>query len=170
MQQCGFFTFVQVQEDDPSSTLNLFKKLLKLRTELPALHTNTIEYGVVTEEIFSFLRTPDEEDAGNKSVLVAINFSNRTITADYTLQLKKDGIDFEDNEGVISLSSNMNQEGKKLDLRAVVLEANEALIISALVDVTKSFSLSETDFLFTSVSLPIIFYFIGLLLWRNKQH
>ena len=163
-----FLHFTQTQEDDPFSTLNLFKKLLKLRTESPALQTNTIEYAVVTEEIFSFLRIPDKEDAGNSTVLVAINFSNQTIIADYTIQLKKNGIVFKGYGGIIALSSNMNQDGKDLDLTAIVLEPNEALVIKAFVDVTKSSSLREIYFLFTSASLPVIFYFI--LLWRNKRY
>ena len=146
--------------NDPYSTINLFKKLLKLRTESPALQTSTIKYAVVNMEIFSFLRVPDEEDAANSSILVAINFSNRTIIEDYTFQLKKKNVMFKDYRGIVAISSNLDQERNEIDLRAVVLKPNEALVINVLI-MDKSFFREEMSFIFTSISIliPLIFYF-----------
>ena len=153
---------LQAQMNDPYSTINLFKKLLKLRTESPALQTSTIKYAVVNTEIFSFLRVPDEEDAENSSILVAINFSSRTIIADYTLQLEKKDVIFKDYGGIVAMSSNLDQEQNEIDLRTVVLKPNEALVINVLISMEKSFFRREMNFIFTSISIliPFIFYFL----------
>lgn len=156
-----FFLLPQDQKSNPMSSLNIFKQLLTLRSTLPALKTNSIKYSVVSHEVFSFLRVPEDEVIGNRSVLVAINFSNHTIITDYTLQLKEDGIVFRDFNGVIILSTRTNKTGVNVDLRTITLKPNEALVIFAKTETNASYSRASIRlFMITCFSI-LLYLFSG---------
>ncbi len=105
---------VAVESEEPTSLLNLYKKLLKLRRNTPALtggRYRSIDSG--NEDCYAYLR---EHAAG--SCLIALNFCGEA------RQLSMHGM----GEGLILLSSTLNRSGKvKLD--DFKLGPNEGLII-----------------------------------------
>ena len=135
------FTSVQDERSDPRSPLNLFKKLINLRRNAPAFQTHYLTYVVITEQIFSFLRTPDVETSDDdphtggsaNSYLVTINFSNKTSIDDYAQGLLQYQLKCVGDVGVISLSSDMDRNGLLVDLTAVELKAGEALVIETMI-------------------------------------
>jgi alpha-glucosidase len=63
---------VQVQQSDPHSLLNLYRKLIQLRKELPALYEGTYRSIIegIPEDCFCFLR-----QAEGQTVAICLNFS-----------------------------------------------------------------------------------------------
>ncbi len=70
---------VEVQLADPSSILNLYRELLRIRDDRPSLHMGTIEFfDDVPDGVLGFVRAD-----GSERTIVLINFSDgeRTVTA-----------------------------------------------------------------------------------------
>ena len=109
----------------------MYKKLTELRKVAPAFQTNNLTYAIVNEQIFSFLRIPDAEDADHNTFLVTINFSNKTSVDDYT-KLDVKNLDFVGNVGAVTVSSDMDRNGRLVDLTSVDLKAGEALVIETM--------------------------------------
>lgn len=106
---------VAVQESDPRSMLNLFRRLTGLRRELSALAIGsyrTVE--VAAPEVFAYLR-----EYGAQRLLVALNFS----ATPQRLDLSSLG-----HRGLVRCSTHMDREGP-VALEALELRADEGLLI-----------------------------------------
>ena len=114
--------------------LNMYKKLTHLRKTAPAFQTNHLSYVIINEQIFSFLRTPDSEDEQEDpySFLVTINFSNTTTVGDYASILLDQKLEVLGNLGAITVSSDMDRNGRLVDMSRVELKAGEALVIETM--------------------------------------
>ncbi|XP_072017778.1 maltase A3-like [Amphiura filiformis] len=123
---------VEDQRKDPRSALNMYKKLTELRKIAPALQTNNLTYLIVNEQIFSFLRIPNEKDASHNSYLITINFSNEPSTDDYASNVNNRNLAFVGNVGAITVSSDMDRNGRLVDLTSVDLKPGEALVIETM--------------------------------------
>ncbi|XP_030854020.1 maltase 1 [Strongylocentrotus purpuratus] len=121
---------VESQLKDPKSMLNLYKSLAKIRKLRPAFHTNTLQYSVVNENIFSFLRAPAADESQYPSYLVAINFGKSgPVIGDYAGALRTNGVALKSNVGVVEISSNVDRNGEKVPLNSIELRSGEALVV-----------------------------------------
>jgi alpha-glucosidase len=106
---------VAAQEQEPESTLTFYRRLLALRRELPALHAGDIAFvNDLSEGLLAYTRR-----AGTSRVLVVINFTDALRVVDVPVR------------GMASelLLSTHFTEAKALDLGALVLRANESMLI-----------------------------------------
>ena len=110
----------------------MYKKITELRRVAAAFQTNNLTYALVNEQIFSFLRIPDPDDSSQYSFLVTINFSNKSSTDDYAESIYYKDLAFVNNVGAITLSSNMDRNGRLVDLTKVDLKPGEALVIETI--------------------------------------
>ncbi|XP_022090707.1 uncharacterized protein LOC110979322 [Acanthaster planci] len=117
------------QKADDTSALKLYARLATLRKEEPAFQTNHLDYVIVNEKIFSFLRTPDT--AGRDSFLVIINAGTSDSTEDYSAALRGMMIQVEDDTGVIAASSKMDRNGEPQGMNKISAAVGEALVIRA---------------------------------------
>lgn len=69
VQNVTYSSSPQVQLNDPTSHLNFYKRLAKLRHEIPFIKGD-LDYAIVNEDIFSFIRFVN----GATGYLVAANF------------------------------------------------------------------------------------------------
>ncbi|XP_072017792.1 alpha-glucosidase-like [Amphiura filiformis] len=129
---------VQVQLEDSFSTLRFFKKTLQLRKKFPAFRTNTLKYSFVSYEVFSFWRIPDEESVSSSSFLIAINFSNKSIKADYVKHFMPADVNLNTTYGRIKISSSMTRDEEIVDLKMLHLSPGEALVIQSYAIRTKT--------------------------------
>ncbi len=107
---------VEVQRRDPTSTLNLYKALLKLRRANPALHQGDIHF---------IDRTPDDvlaytRRAGGQAILTAINFGENA----YELDLAEAG-----EVGEILLTTHFSAV-RRVSLKALPVGKREGVIVS----------------------------------------
>jgi alpha-glucosidase len=110
---------VAVQDDNPTSMLNLYRKLLWLRRQTPAFQTGS--YRTVEQSntnCFCYLRSQ-----GAKEYLVTLNFTNKP--QDLSLALSK--------RAIIALSTNLNRDGE-FSLPSLHMRPNEGLLIELLKD------------------------------------
>ncbi|XP_072016867.1 amino acid transporter heavy chain SLC3A1-like [Amphiura filiformis] len=129
---------VQVQLEDPFSTLRFFKRTLQLRKTFLAFHTNTLIYSFVSYEVFSFWRIPDRESVSSSSFLIAINFSNKSIVADYVNDFMPADVNLNTTYGRIKISSSMTRNEEIVDLKMLHLSPGEALVIQSYAIRTKT--------------------------------
>lgn len=106
---------VEAQLNDPTSVLNLYKTLLKLRRENPALNRGSYE-GVnnVPDSCFVYVREHD-----GQRILIALNFINEQQIL---------GIEHIAETGKLLLSTEMDRSGE-VDLSELKLRPNEGLLI-----------------------------------------
>lgn len=106
---------VAVQQRDPTSTLNFYKTLLKLRREMPALHRGDFRF---VEEVPSDIMAYVRSTVGQR-VLVTINFEGN----EHTLDLSSLS-----NSGKVLLSSQFT-EFDRIVLSEILLKPHESLLI-----------------------------------------
>lgn len=105
---------VEVELRDPTSVLNLYRKLLALRRATPALNRGSYRsIGETIDECFSFLR-----EAGGQSYLITLNFSDNETHPLTGLAGK----------GKICLSTGLDRSGS-ISLDMLSLRPHEGLII-----------------------------------------
>ena len=95
----------------------------------------------VTEELFSFLRIDENDDdtivdnhgymRRSTSFLIAMNFGNVSVRADYTRDLfGAKSVEYTSNPtGIVAGSSNMDRNGETVDLRKLRLKPGDALLV-----------------------------------------
>ena len=101
---------VAVEEQDPSSLLNFYRALIRLRKESPALQSGGFK--LVEEahhQVLSYVR----QAPGGKTVLVALNFTAEPQEASYHLDTRE----------ATTLLSTYLKAGKQVDVRAMLLPA-----------------------------------------------
>ena len=111
--------------------LSLYKSLAKIRKLRPAFQTNTLQYAIVNENIFSVVRSPAADESRSPSYLVAINFG-KSEASDWWLRQRTS-----DQWGCAKCwcGRGWNQfgewtrNGEHVDLKCVELESGEALVI-----------------------------------------
>ena len=64
---------VATQQSDPTSTLNMTRKLIQLRQNIPALHLGNFQSLDTPDELFAYLRIDADQQC-----LVVLNFSNQS--------------------------------------------------------------------------------------------
>jgi len=107
---------VAVQREDPTSTLNFYKALIKLRGDSPALHHGDIQFiEDMPEDILAYTRHAD-----GQRFLVVINFGDDT----HTLDLSTVG-----EMGIILLSTKLSPLNRA-DLKALSVDPHESILIS----------------------------------------
>lgn len=107
---------VEAQQDDPRSMLALFRRLVSLRKDIPALKTGsyrTLEAG--DDSVLAYLR----ED-GDHRVLVAINFGSEPAALNLSEAAK---------EGELLCSTHLDRESD-LDLAEIKLRPHEGIVAS----------------------------------------
>ncbi|XP_071488774.1 alpha-glucosidase-like [Diadema antillarum] len=124
-------TNVQSQLQNPTSMLQLYKSLAHIRKTKSAFQTNTMKYALVDENLFSFLRVPEDKvDEKESSYLVAIHFGqNGTLVSDFVKELGANGLTPSERQGVVEISSNMDRNGDLISLDKVELRQGEALVV-----------------------------------------
>ncbi|XP_063968062.1 alpha-glucosidase-like [Lytechinus pictus] len=121
---------VESEQKDPTSVLSLYKALARIRKQRPAFHTNTMDYGIVSDDIFSFLRRPNPDESDQPSYLVAIHLGKKTIViGDYVSTIRANGVTINSSEGVVEISSRMDRNGETVNLEALELTLGEALVV-----------------------------------------
>lgn len=106
---------VKKQLDDSQSLLNLYRELLSLRRQTPALLSGSYEsVNCDTIDCFVFKRWITDEP----EILVTLNMTNQ----DKTIELSKSG------QGVLLLSTQLDRQGT-IELQSIQLRADEGLII-----------------------------------------
>jgi len=104
------------QRENPSSTLNFYKTLLRLRRENPALHRGDLRFiANLPEDILAYVRK-----AENQRVLVVINFGDKTQNMDLS-ELGETG------EIVVSTTFTPSRQVK---LNSISVDPHESLLIS----------------------------------------
>ena len=107
---------VEAQQDDPRSMLSLFRRLIGLRRELPALTAGSYRpFDTGDASTIAYLR-----EYGEQRVLVALNFGAEPAVLD----LSGAG-----NEGDVLCSTSMDRTGP-LDLRKLGLLPDEGMLVS----------------------------------------
>ncbi|MEE9167122.1 MAG: alpha-amylase family glycosyl hydrolase [Candidatus Neomarinimicrobiota bacterium] len=106
---------VSRQQRDPSSTLNFYKSLLRLRREMPALHRGDFTlFEEMPGEIMAYVRS-----AERKRVLVVVNFGASGRTLDLSSL---------NDSGELLLSSEFRKPGRVV-LSELALNPHESLLI-----------------------------------------
>ncbi len=106
---------VAVQQEDPTSTLSFYGKLLKLRREMPALHRGDFAFvEKVPEDVIAYTRSAD-----GQRVLAVVNFEGNA----YSLDLSAVG-----NAAQLLLSSQLS-ELDDVDLAALPVRPHESLLL-----------------------------------------
>ncbi|MFQ6116574.1 MAG: alpha-glucosidase C-terminal domain-containing protein, partial [bacterium] len=106
---------VAAQQRDPTSTLNFYKILLKLRREMPALHRGDITFvEEVPIDTMAYVRSTEAQ-----RVLVIINFEGNEHTLDLSSL---------NHSGKVLLSSQFTQSGE-IGLSELFLNPHESLLI-----------------------------------------
>jgi alpha-glucosidase len=102
---------VAAQLADPGSILNLYRRLLRLRRDLPSL--NRGEYRPVDAPggVYAYRR----ESPGERTVTVALNFTEEAVVVDTE-------------PGVVAVSTGMDREGERVDGRAA-LRGDEGIVV-----------------------------------------
>jgi alpha-glucosidase len=112
---------VRDQQHNPSSLLNYYKHLLRVRRNTPALSAGEyVPLHTTVRDSFSFLRTSAEQ-----TVLVVLNFSERQLELDFsrTKELKDHNLQV--------LFSSAIRSGNELDPKNLYIAPFEALILEA---------------------------------------
>lgn len=105
---------------EPTSILNLYRRMLAYRRQSPALIGGSYRaLDGAPDECFVFLReSVDSQDSQRRRILVALNFSDRA----QDLSLPLEGC------GTIAVSTGLNRTGS-VDLSGFSLEANEGIVV-----------------------------------------
>jgi len=106
---------VESQEEDPDSTLNFVRRLLRLRAERATLQGGSQRSLDAGPRLFCFMREGDER------LLVALNFTSREAPLD--LREEQGG------RAAVELSTHPGRALSVVDLRDLVLEADEGMIL-----------------------------------------
>jgi len=107
---------VAQQEKDPTSTLNLYRALTRLRRAEPALHVGdyaSLDAGA--DDVFAYLRTA----SGSDRFLIVLSFG----TSAFTLDLSHLG-----QRAMVAVATDMLRHGT-VDLASLSLGANEGLVL-----------------------------------------
>lgn len=102
---------VSKQMDDPSSTLNFYRRLIKLRKKTLALYDGVYSKVLADDHLFIYSR----EGRGEK-YLVALNFSG----VERILVIEKGGF--------ILISTHLDREGEEVD-EGLLLRPNEGIVL-----------------------------------------
>ena len=106
---------VERERFDPHSVLNLYRKLLQVRKDTPALNAGTYRsLDGFPDDSFVFIR-----QSGDQKVLVVLNSSSEPLPCCVTLPGK----------GRVAVSSGLNREGEQVTLDNLVVAGKEGLII-----------------------------------------
>ena len=106
---------VEAQLQDSVSVLSLYKNLLKLRRENPALNRGSyVGVNNVPDACFVYIR-----EYGDQRFVIALNFTDEAQTL---------GIEHIGETGIVQLSTELDRMGE-VDLSELVLRATEGLII-----------------------------------------
>jgi alpha-glucosidase len=107
---------VALQEQDPGSTLSFYKRLLRLRRKLPALHWGDFSFVSETpREVMAYTRSAD-----GQRLLVAVNFGGDNHILDVSMI---------GGEGKLLLSTH-RFDPQQVDLTALPIQAHESLLVS----------------------------------------
>jgi alpha-glucosidase len=109
------------QIDDPSSTLSFARQLIQLRSRTPALQAGAQRSVEAPKEVLCFERSLDGE-----RLLVAINFSSKTVTLTLDAGLQSAA------GAELLLSTDLDRTGGRLDLGSLELGPDEGVIIRCL--------------------------------------
>jgi len=105
---------VAVMQNDPNTILNLYRELLTLRKNSPALQVGSYTpVEILPEQCFVYQRNTEKE-----RLLIALNFSTET----QTFSLAETG------DAVCWLSTHLDRSGE-INLNTISLRPNEGLII-----------------------------------------
>ena len=107
---------VEAQQADPDSTLHFTRRLLALRATRPALQGGSQRALDTGPELFCYLR-----ELGDERLLVALNFGSRRVPVTPRDHLAK--------RGTLELSTHGERVGGTLELRTLVLEPDEGVIV-----------------------------------------
>jgi len=156
---------VKSQEQDPTSMLNMYRKLTTLRRKEPALSIGTywgLNFGVpeVDADVFCYHRDANPKDYRHLSkssetavipdkFLVMLNFGGKHFDNlnIYERLIVSTGEEAEkglSHKGIIELSTNMDLEGK-VDLRSVNLRPHEGLVIRISYPLDERYGLLKTN-------------------------
>ena len=111
---------VAVEANNTLSALSLYRKLLKLRSSLPALQHNGYRQVYNSTDTLAYLRYSDKEE--DDKLMVVINLSERERALNLSSSLSLDN-------PTILMSSTLNRTGP-MDLENVELVIGEALVVS----------------------------------------
>jgi alpha-glucosidase len=106
---------VESQREDPASTLNFVRRLTGLRHRVETLQSGAQRAIDAGAELFCFVREQDER------FLVALNFSSSQVPLSLREQVGADA--------TVELSTHHTRELGRVDLRTVVLEPDEGVIL-----------------------------------------
>ena len=109
---------VQTQNNDPASTLSLFKGLSELRKNEPALSVGAYEEVAVGDadgDVFAYLRRAKDAD----SFLIVLNMSENAHKLELSLPFA---------QAEVAVSSHLNRQGE-VNLKGLDLSANEGLVL-----------------------------------------
>ena len=113
---------IQAQKMDAASTLNTYKRLVKLRRE-DAFQKGSMVYNTVDQNIFSFVRCCREGD----KYLVVINFGYKPCAADCSCPLFD--ISYKNGTVVIDTACHDEKTTQIIDIENIHLEAGQAKVI-----------------------------------------
>lgn len=107
---------VQAQQDDPHSTLTLFRRLIELRRQLPALTSGSYRrLDTEDENILAYIREHE-----GQHVLVVLNFGSQPATLD----LSHTGA-----AGETLCSTHLDRDGR-VDLKRIHLRPDEGMLVA----------------------------------------
>lgn len=114
-----------MQEQDPTSHLNLYKNLVKLRKD-PVFLTGGFEFCIVNAETMSFVRHKD----GMSAFLVVANFGKHAKVENFTRAKIFNSDDFILTAGKLIVDTNRFSTGlRDFDLRQVKIEARQGFVV-----------------------------------------
>ena len=119
-----------MQRNDPSttSTLQLYQRLATLR-KYPSFQHGKLQYSVINENIFSFLRFAKD----NAPYLIILNFGSKPTIEDFSFSA---GVGY---GKVVAHAKGMTsskeiKEGEKINLSKLHLEPAEGVVVLLLLD------------------------------------
>lgn len=109
---------VEAQLHEPNSTLKFARRMLRLRARLPALRAGSQRIIEAAPDAFCFVRELDDR------FLVAVNFSSEPLPLDLREQIGE--------RGVLELSTDPDRTAGPFELDAILLAADEGVIVRLL--------------------------------------
>ena len=113
-------TLFQAQTEKEKCILQLFRKLIQLRKK-PSFQKGSLQFNIVNEEIFSFVRYLEGSDV---TYLVALNVGKSVRSCDFS----QTGI--MGNVVLVSCEADRDfNEGERVDLTKVTLKPGDGLVL-----------------------------------------
>eukprot|EP00057_Strongylocentrotus_purpuratus_P012676 XP_011667150.1 PREDICTED: neutral and basic amino acid transport protein rBAT [Strongylocentrotus purpuratus] len=114
---------VAAQKEDEDSVLQMFRRLVALRSEYRALTTDTINFVASSDEVIAYIR---EIDIEKERFFIALNFGSIDSEVDYFHTGDGDSLPL---QGSVVVSTDRGRESSRVELNKLHLKPGEGVVV-----------------------------------------